>query len=156
VDPEELTGLEKYNYESKMGITPSDYYHKLARRDKAPEGYFQKSRSGPTKKEAYLQEFVEHERNAIENGAKTWAEIPKDVQKLMEEQLLPETISKLKGAKKPITDEDLKIVAHRLPGREKLDRPELEHELQGLAGVVLRRRDRRGHPSTGSSTIPRW
>jgi hypothetical protein len=114
VDPEELTGLEKYNYDQKMGITPSYYYHEKARRDRVPEGYVNRSRARPTEKEAYHQQLVDYEQKAIENGVRTWDEISEETQKIMEERLPPETIANLKAAKNSIMDEGLKIVAEGL------------------------------------------
>jgi hypothetical protein len=114
VHPEDLTGLAKWKHEDKMSIVPAKYYHEKARRDKIPEGCVNRSRRRPTKKETFLQQLVDYEQNAIESGAKTWAEIPKATQKLMEEQLSTETIANLKAAKNQITDEGLKIVADDL------------------------------------------
>ena len=104
--PEELRGLAKWLYEDKMGIVPDSYYHEKARRDIVPEGCVNRSRRRQTPKEHYLQQLVDYERNAIETGAKTWAEVPKATQKLMEEWLSEETIANLKAAKKPETDDD--------------------------------------------------
>jgi hypothetical protein len=112
--PEELRGLVKYQYEDKLSIVPAKYYHEKARRDKIPEGCVNRSRRRPTKKETCLQQLVDYEQNAIESGAKTWAEIPKATQKLMEEQLSTETIANLKAAKTQKTDEGMKIVADDL------------------------------------------
>lgn len=97
--PEELTGLDKWRYEDQMGIVPAKYIHEKVSLSKIPEGYVNRSRRPRTEKEYYLQQLADSERNAIETGAKTWAEIPKATQKVMEEWLSNETIAKLKAAK---------------------------------------------------------